>query len=139
MLTIDDVLEYEPSIFDYGASAESFESKIELTKQDIIRMLRIRWLPQSGISTTEFDPSRLDESQLTRAAVYHVLSYYILPQMTKFDSDPDNFTVMMDYYKSRFHEEFELVLADGVNYDANNDSIYSEEEKTKINPLRLVR
>ena len=45
----------------------------------------------------------------------------------------------MKYYKSRFDEEFDLVLRDGVDYDLNNDNIITDSERAPNVFLRLVR
>jgi hypothetical protein len=62
-----------------------------------------------------------------------------LPQLTKFEPEPDTFQVKMAYYKNRFEEEFDLSLRDGVEYDANDDNIIAADEKTPENFLRLRR
>ena len=69
---------------------------------------------------------------------------YIFPQLTKW-RDPDtgegkdSFQVQIDYYRSRYAEEFQAVLRDGINYDENSDSIIQDSEKEPIHTLRLVR
>ncbi len=46
---------------------------------------------------------------------------------------------MIDFYKTRYSEEIESVLQDGVEYDANDDSVITDEEKQAINHGRLYR
>lgn len=146
MLVIDDIKEYMPDVEDYGV--QSFDDFFEKTRQDIFRRLRIDWwlarrYNQYRIIDTampaDMDTSRLDETQFTRTAVFHCLAYYILPQLTKWNPDGDQFEKMMSYYKERYEEEWQLVLRDGVNYDDNDDSTYSSEEKVAIPVLRLIR
>ena len=85
------------------------------------------------------DSTLLTDSQFTRTAVFHVLAYYILPKLAKFDPDGDRFENMMKHYKSRFEEEFNLVLKDGVEYDLNNDNVVGISEKASTEFMRLVR
>ena len=148
MSTDDDIIEYFPDLRDYGI--QDFSSDHTKTREDIIRRLRIEWWPRQRTQTSditirllntaiEMDDTLLTESQFTRAAVFHCLSYYILPKLSKFDPDGDRFDTMMKYYKSRFDEEFELVLRDGVEYDNNRDGTIQNVEKVSTSYGRLVR
>ena len=141
-----DILEYVPDLHDYGI--QDFSADHARTRNDILRRLRIEWYPRLQpykydiryINTTpEMDPTLLTESQFTRSAVYHVLAYYILPKLAKFDPEGDRFENMMKHYKSRFEEEFNLVLKDGVEYDLNNDNTVDATEKAARDFMRLVR
>lgn len=142
MLTIDDVKEYMPDVEDYGV--QSYDDFFSKTQEDIYRRLRIDWwnvrkYNYTYTSSVELDTTKLDDTQFTRTAVFHCLAYYILPQLTKWNPDGDQFNSMMSYYKDRYEEEWQLVLRDGVRYDDNDDSTYSSEEKVSIPVLRLVR
>ena len=117
MSTDNDILEYVPDLYDYGI--QDFNDDHANTQADIIRRLRIDWWPRQRsdmfdikvLSTSpEMDSALLTESQFTRAAVFHVLAYYILPKLNKFDPNGDRFAEMMKYYKTRFDEEFDLSL-----------------------------
>jgi hypothetical protein len=147
MITISDVKEYMADVEDYGI--QTFDDYFEKTRQDIFRRLRIDWWLSRRYNRTitivdssiagEMDETKLDEPQFTRTAVFYCLAYYILPQLTKFNPDGDQFTSMMSYYKDRYEEEWQLVLRDGVRYDDDGDSLYSIDEKMSVNTLRLVR
>jgi len=146
MITISDVEEYLPDVLNYGIL--SFDDSFEKSRQDIFRKLRIEWWPRAtygnhDISVLgdeyEMDESRLTESQFTRACVFHCLAYYIMPQLTRHDPERDRFIEMADYYKSRFNEEFDAVLKDGVEYDDNNDGTIQDSEKQPHHYGRLVR
>lgn len=142
-----DVLEYEPTIKEYGVI--DFSSYHAKTTADIQRHLRIEWWPRVKrysstsryFNTTdlEMDTTKLNAEQLKRAAVYHVLSYYILPQLTKHDAEPDRFRMMIDFYKGRFRDELDMVLQDGVEYDWDNDGTVEDSEKQTQHFNRLVR
>lgn len=147
MSTDTDILEYFPDLYEYGI--QDFSDYHEKTRQDILRELRIRWWPTQArqyrydiavvAHNPEMDANLLTESQFKRAAVFHCLSYYILPQLNKFEPDGDRFGEMMKYYKDRWNEEFDLVLRDGVEYDSNNDDVIQDGEKAPQVFLRLVR
>jgi hypothetical protein len=146
MSTDTDIQEYMPDLYEYGI--QDFTSDHTKTREDILRRLRIEWWPKFQPwkfdarvinEYSEMDEDLLTESQFTRAAVFHCLAYYILPKLAKFDPEGDRFENMMKHYKSRFEEEFQLVLRDGVEYDRNQDNTVQDAEKTPINFGRLVR
>jgi hypothetical protein len=146
MSTDQDILEYVPDLYDYGI--QDFSADHTRTREDILRRLRIDWWPRLQpykydiryVNTTpEMDADKLTESQFTRSAVFHVLAYYILPKLAKFDPEGDRFENMMKHYRSRFEEEFTLVLKDGVEYDLNNDAVVDATEKASREFSRLVR
>lgn len=146
MLTIEDVQDYMPDVLEYGII--DFEPYFAKTRSDILRLLNIRWWPLRSRQKyditirgyySEFNSEYLTESQFTRAAVFHCLSYYILPALSQFDPASDRFREMMSYYKERFEEEFKLILEDGVEYDSNDDGSVSQNEKAPTHYGRLVR
>ena len=146
MLTINDIIEYYPDVQEYGI--QEFESYFDKTKSDIYRLLEIRWWPvraKSDYRVTdiriyqEMNTAKLTDSQFTRAAVYHCLSYYILPMLTKFDPDGDRFQEQMRHFNSRFEEEFDLVIRKGVEYDDDGDGVIETSEKQPVHVGRLIR
>ena len=46
---------------------------------------------------------------------------------------------MITFYKSRYGEELESILLDGVEYDADNDSVITEKERQSHHSGRLNR
>ena len=137
MLTESDVTEYQPDILDYGI--QDFDESFTKTEADIHRLLRIKWWPVRSGSYYNMEISKLDETQFTRAAVFHCLAYYLTPKLTKFDPDSDKFNEMMAFYKERFNEEFDLVLEGGVYYDTDGDGTFEESEKVVTHTGRLIR
>ncbi len=142
-----DILEYEPQIKDYGIiDFTDYHSK---TTADIQRHLRIEWWPRvkrssltsKYFSTTdvEMNNTKLQAAQFKVAAVYHILAYYILPQLTQHSSEPDRFRMMIDFYKGKFREEFDLILQDGVKYDWDGDGTIQDTEEQPQHFNRLVR
>ena len=142
-----DILEWEPSIKEYGII--DFSTYHAKTKADVNRWLRIYWWPKvrrasvnaSYFNTTELeiDETRLTASQFKTASVFHVLAYYILPQLTQHGETPDRFRMMIDFYKQKWLEEINLVLQDGVEYDWDNDGTIEQSEKQTQHYNRLVR
>lgn len=142
--TTNDILEYEPQIKDYGI--QEYTAEHEKTYDDIIRLLDIKWFPtyeRHDVSVLgghrKLSPSRLDASQFKRAAVYHVLGYYIYPKLSTFDGEIDVFERKMNYYKDKFDEEFDLIIRVGVNYDIDSSGSFSDSEKQSFYNGRLIR
>jgi len=140
-----DLLEYEPQIKEYGIL--EFSAMHTKTTIDIQRHLRIEWWPRVSRSSgryfsttnTEMDITKLTDSQFKRCAVYHCLSYYILPKLTQHTAEPDRFRMMIDFYKARFRDELDMVLQDGVEYDQDASGTVTDSEKQTTHYNRLVR
>jgi len=124
-----------PDILQLGIDA--FTDEHEKAQSDIERELRIKWWPKKGLPG-EMDSTKLTDSQFTRCSSYLVLWRYALPQLTNW-VDGDRFTSMIDFYKSRYGEELEAILKDGVEYDADGDSVITDQEKKTIGAGRLSR
>lgn len=144
--TLDDLLDVDPHITDYGVL--EWDIELEKSEEEINRLLSVKWFPSYNKGRTDIrysnlavllDTDKLDPTQWTKATVYHALAYHICPKLTKFEAEPDRFREMMTYYKSRFDDEFDLCLRQGVRYDENNDDIYQDVEKTPDVFLRLRR
>ena len=123
-----DLLKLIPDILDFGI--ETFVAEHPKAKLDIERELGIKWWPRKGIAG-EMDNSKLTSSQFTMTSAYLVLYRYVLPQLTNW-TDGDRFGNMIDFYKARYGEELEAVLADGVEYDADGDGNIKLDEKQPV-------
>ena len=145
--TDSDLLEYEPQIKQFGI--QEYTSEHEKTYDDIIRLLNIKWWPTTehgryditvfNSTATKLTVGKLDPAQFRRAAVYHVLAYYIYPKLSTFDPDGDVFREKMSYYKAKFEEEFDLILRVGISYDADSSGTYEDSEKQSFYSGRLIR
>ena len=148
--TDSDLLVYEPDIKKYGI--QDFETDPNLHEKsydDILRLLNIRWAPTYSIgrydasvltnSVQRVDPNKLQSSQFTRASVYHVLGHYVYPRLSTFDPSGDAFREKMKYYVSKFNEEFDLILQEGVKYDADSDGTITDSEQQTFYHSRLQR
>jgi hypothetical protein len=133
--TDTDLQDLVPDILQLGI--DSFTAEHTKAQNDILRDLRIEWWDKKGLSG-ELNSAYLTDSQFTRCASYLVLWKYALPQLTNW-VDGDRFQSMITFYKSRYGEELESILRDGIEYDADNDSVVTEEEKKSINSGRLSR
>jgi hypothetical protein len=144
-----DILEYEPDIKNFGIQDFGSNPNLhEKTYDDIIRLLNVEWWPTARYgaydasvvgNNTKLSPSRLNAAQLKRAAVYHVLYEYIYPRLSSFDPDRDAFREKMDYYKQKFHTEWNLLLREGINYDLDSSGTFEDSEKQTFYHNRLIR
>jgi uncharacterized Rmd1/YagE family protein len=143
MSTDSDLLVYQPEILGYGI--DDFTAEHTKAKNDILRKIRDEWWPRGRYKfssvTDEMDATKLTDSQFTRCAVYRVLSEYALPQLTKWlpGGEEDKFQVMMTHYHKKYNEEFDSVLRDGVEYDADDSGSIETSEKEPFHTRRLVR
>jgi hypothetical protein len=141
--TLDDLLQVEPTIQDYGVL--DWEVELARSEVEINRILKVRWYQayqkqHPRINQIQMDPTLLDPTQFTQATVYHAMAYHITPKLTQFNgAEPDKFQVMMQYYQGRFEHEMDLVLREGVRYDINDDDTISNDERDSGKSLRLVR
>lgn len=140
--TTEDLLQVDPTINDYGVI--DFDIELAQSTTEVNRLLKVRWFQvwaRTQNNPGEFDTTKLDSTQWTKATVYHALGYHICPKLSKFQSQgqEDNFQVKMDYYQGRFEHEMELCLREGVRYDANDNGTITADETRSVNQLRLIR
>jgi len=124
-----------PDILTLGIN--SFVSEHSKAKTDLVRRLRRDWWPKKGLSG-ELNASLLTESQFTKCAAYLVLWKYAIPMLATWD-EGDRFYKMISFYKLRFEEEWDELLIDGIEYDADDDGVVTESEKLPIHFGRLTR
>lgn len=142
--TLDDLLQVEPLIQDYGVL--DWDEELARSETEINRVLTVRWWPTyrknydslTGVPSL-IDTTKLDDTQWTQATVYHALAYHICPKLTQFAPDRDKFREMMDYYQGRFEHEMDLCIREGVRYDTDGDNVFETAEKQPGVNLRLVR
>ena len=145
--TDTDLLEYVPDIKKYGI--QEWSAQHEKTYDDIIRLLNIKWWPTANISdgnitiasntASKLTASKLNNAQFVRLACYKVLGDYIYPRLSTFDPDGDSFQNKMNYYKDKASEELDLILREGVHYDADSSGTFEESEKKAFYHGRLIR
>lgn len=147
LATINDVIEYEPDIVNYGI--QDFDAELTKAQEDVFRDMRIKWWPTQmiGLYDVKFltggeqepDEDLYTASQLTRACVYHALGFHIYPKLSRFEPDIDVFERKMEYYRKEYEREFDLVLRDGVEYDMDSSGSVTDDEKQATHFLRLKR
>jgi hypothetical protein len=146
--TINDLLQVEPNITDYGVL--DWDVELARSEREINRVLSVRWWPTFKTFGRDnnatwisggplLDATRLDPTQWTQACVYHALAYHICPKLTQFSPETDKFQVMMNYYQGRFDHEMDLSIREGVRYDNNDDNTFQDTEKAPDTNLRLKR
>ena len=64
--------------------------------------------------------------------------YFVFPKLSKFEVDGDRFTSMMEYYKARFDEEFDLAIRE-LHYDFDSSGTFESTEVVHNERRRLVR
>lgn len=147
MCNISDVQEYQGDVLEYGIA--DFDEYFTKTTNDLLRRLQIEWWMikvsqgssnvTNGTAYADFDTSKLDYTQFTRAAVFSVLGDYVYPALTSFTPEGDKFQELMRYYRQEADREFELILRRGVRYDSDGDGTVTTQEMEPVNFGRLVR
>jgi len=139
--TLDDLLQVEPTITDYGVL--DWDAELARSETEVNRIIQVRWFQQYSRlhNNVAFNAALLTPSQWTQATVYHALAYHICPKLSKFETqgNEDKFQVMMDYYAKRFEHEMDLCLRLGVEYDLNDNNTIDSGETVSTGSLRLVR
>ena len=153
VITVADVQTYQPDAFDFGIASN--DSKVTtwlgLTTDDILRELRIKWWQTyksnvytdiTVLNTVELENDRVNLDQFKRAGVYLFLGKFFFPALTKFrpETDKDRFERMIEYYNSQYNIEFQKILEDGVEYDADDNQQISVAERENLHGSgRLIR
>jgi hypothetical protein len=145
--TNEDLVKYYPTAMDHGVA--DWTAELTQAQEDVETLIKSRWFNKEfdagsvgyrslgGFAT--YNPAFLTESQWTRATVFRALSCYILPKLSTFRPEGDAFKEQLNFFQSRFEEEFNLQLGAGVEYDLNNDNIVTINEKFEVDSLRLYR
>lgn len=147
LATISDVQDYEPDILDFGIP--DFVDEISKAQADVFRDLRIRWWPTmvNGLydikylanNALEPDEDLYTASQLTRACVYHALGFHIYPKLSTFSPETDIFERKMEFYRKEYERELDLIIRDGLEYDADSSGTVTDTEREPTYYLRLKR
>jgi hypothetical protein len=149
--TDSDLQVYQPDILGFGISSFTTPNNYHtLAREDIERDLRIKWYPVyvkqtyrdiTLLNTMEMDGTKLTDAQFKRLSVYKVIGSYACPQLTKYNSNDnlDRFQVMMKHYNQMYADEFDSILKDGVEYDADGSHTIKDAEKAPYHRLQLIR
>ncbi len=138
----NDLIKIRPNILDLGVSDWGFQHAEAFTI--INRMLIGKWYIQAATDqgvdwrTVEFDPDKIDASQLVRASCYKTLEMAYLYLM-KDAPEPDGFEREMKLFQQLFNTEINQLLGLGLNYDWDDSDTIDSEEKYQRSTRRLVR
>jgi hypothetical protein len=140
------LVEVLPTIINHGIT--DFTSDLAEAEKDVKRYLEVNWYNktysggynQIGRSVgSAYDASLLTETQWQRATIFRALSTHILPSLSPFTVGGDTFREMITFYKSRFNEEMDMEMAQGVEYDADDDGTISKGEVHRQRADRVYR
>tara|TARA_R110000772_G_scaffold112728_3_gene216990 strand:+ start:1637 stop:2095 length:459 start_codon:yes stop_codon:yes gene_type:complete len=145
-----DLITYQPDIGNMGLSTGQQDTYIAQAIADVQRDIKNKWWAvykanqlrnRSYVGSVEIDLTLLTDTQWTRATAYRCLGYYICPALTKFNptGDEDRFQQMGSFYRTMYEDEFQDILRDGIEYDADDDGSIADSEKDPIHSLRLIR
>ena len=120
----------------------SFASDHEETKKDIDRIVDLSWYrsqvrARTGMSVDLLNDSRLfnpdlmlnAETQLKKLAAFRCLGEYVCPKLAKFVDENDVWGNRAKFYREKFNEELERVLAIGIDYDWDSSGVIEHDEK----------
>ena len=151
VINAGDVSNYQADIYEFGLASTTSEVTFFITQttNDILRELRTRWWPVyksnvytdiTVLNTVEMVNTKVDLDQFKRAGVYLFLSRFFLPSLTKFrpEADKDRFERMIEFYNSAYVKEFQSILEDGVNYDADAGGSISVSEREPLHGSRRL-
>jgi hypothetical protein len=146
--TNEDLVDYYSTAMDHGVA--DWSNELAQAQTDVETLVKSRWFNRefnSGvrykISTPQnflrFDATKLTDSQWTRATCFRALACYILPKLSTFRPEGDSFREQLNFFQSRFEEEFNLQLAAGVEYDLDGDNTIDDGEKFEVATDRMYR
>lgn len=145
--TNEDLVDYYPTAMDHGVA--DWTAELTQAQEDVETLIKSRWFNKEFDSGSAryrvvggfptYDPTKLTESQWTRATCFRALACYILPKLSTFRPEGDAFREQLNFFQSRFEEEFNLQLGAGVEYDVNDDNTISEGERFQVDQMRLYR
>ena len=145
--TNEDLVDYYPTAMEQGVG--DWTAELAQAQTDVETLVKSRWFNKEFDSSSSryritggfpvFDANKLTATQWTRATCFRALACYILPKLSTFRPEGDSFREQLNFYSSRFEEEFNLQLGAGVEYDLNDDNTVSEGERFQVNQLRLYR
>ena len=143
--TNEDLVDYYPTAMDHGVG--DWTPELTQAQDDVESLIKSRWFNKefdtgnryrvSGFAT--YNAALLTSSQWTRATCYRALSCYILPKLSTFRPEGDAFREQLNFFQSRFEEEFNLQLGAGVEYDLNNDNTVTAGETFAVAQDRMYR
>ncbi len=138
----NDLVKIRPNIVDLGVSDWAFqhEEAFAIINRILIGKWYISAATDQGVDfrETEFDPDKVDATQLVRASCYKTLELAYMYLM-KDAPEPDGFEREMKLFSKLFDSEMRQLLGLGLNYDWSGDDVVDSDEKYQRSTRRLVR
>ena len=140
--TDDDLIKIRPNILELGVSDWEEQSKEAFSI--INRSIISKWYKEVAMEydvewrETEFDPDKVDSTQLVRLSSYKTLEMAYLHLM-KDTPEPDGFERQMKLFQNLYAAEFNQILASGVDYDWDDSDTIEWDEKLMPRQRRLKR
>ena len=128
--------EYAPEVFQQGV--DDWTDELAKAQVDVTNMIQFKWW-NKFYSRSEFDASKLVDTQWTKTTVYQALYAYILPKLSTFRPEGDPFREQLTFYKDRFTEEWELQFGIGIQYDFEDDGTIDDSDVKQVSQNRLYR
>lgn len=119
--------EYVNDIFQHGI--DDWTDELNKAEGDVVNQIQIRYWNKVN-SRSNFDKTKLTESQWTRATVYRALSTHIMPKLSTYRVD-DVFMEQIKFYKEQYAEELNTQFAVGIEYDTDGDGTVENGEVTE--------
>lgn len=127
-----DLLKIRPDILSFGVA--SWTDQHTEAKRQIDRLIESRWYLEAasdyGVDpeTTPFDSDLVSAAQMVRPASYKALEL-IYEYLMNNTPEPDGFFRLMTHFKTRFDEEFNTIMAIGLEYDWDSSDAIDESER----------
>lgn len=137
MATNTDLEKYCPEVFEQGI--DDWTDELTDAQADVENLIQYKWWNKVN-SRSEWDATKLDETQWTKSTVYKAMAAYILPKLSTFRPEGDPFREQLSFYKERFEEEFDVQFGLGIRYDEDDDGNISDTgEVYEFDQSRLYR
>jgi hypothetical protein len=128
--------EYAPEVFEQGV--DDWSDELAKAQVDVTNMIQFKWW-NKFYERSNFNSSKLVDSQWTKTTVYQALYAYILPKLSTFRPEGDPFREQLTFYKDRFAEEWELQFGIGIQYDFEGDGTIDDGDVKQVSQTRLYR
>jgi hypothetical protein len=127
--TNENLQDYVPDIFDHGV--DDWSDELTKAEADVVNQIKIRYWNRHH-DRSQFDKTKLTESQWTATTVYRALSTHIMPKLSTFRID-DVFKDQITFYKEKYEEELNTQFSVGIEYDTDGSGTVEDSEITEYN------
>ncbi len=135
---------FEPDILAEG-DVSDYSVEIGLAQADVLEIILSEWWETTITqrfsrydATWTFDESLLDTEKLKKMVAFRTFGFYIMPKLSTFRDVEDKFGRKRLYYREEFSSEWKRVFKQAI-YDFNEDSQFSQWERTEVMGVRVLR